>query len=233
MCIRDRLVYGFASYFFTTQQRKEKDFLLYWNATLIVLYLFLFYTNPKIAYRILAYLYQSAYVIGACAFVRDFLERRSSNLFKPLRKKLAAIVLLSALLFASFYPLYAQPSTPDGVFLQDATLQKPYFDLATWVNSNYTSDSAFAAVVNNCSGISDPVNILRDMGVTMIVGINMTRQDYELINSTWTNAFILETPQYIPGIDCQNASVVYSHQLSNVTNYLKLYKLSSVLESSG
>jgi len=223
------LVYGIASYFFASRYRKEGKFLLYWNLALIVLYLLLFYTNPKIAYRILAYLYQSASVIAACAFVHDVLERRSSNSFKSLKKRLAALLLLSTLLFAAFYPVFEEPSTPDGIFLQQSTQQKPYFDLANWINANLTTDSA--VIVNNCSSFSDPVNILRDMGITMIVGTNLTAQDYENINGNFTSSYVLDAPNYSPGINCTQTDTIYSSQISNSSSFIKLYKLTSVLNS--
>ena len=221
------LAYGLASYVFTTRQRKEKEFLLTWNFVLLGLYVLLFYTNPKLAYRIIAYLYQSVYVIAACAFVRDVLERRPSITFRSSKKGLAAMLLLSTLVFVSFYPVFQEPLSPDGAFLQQATQQKPYFDLANWIRANLTSDCS--VVVNNCSSFSDPVNILRDMGVTLIVGANITTQEYVDINATYVNAYILDAPHYSPGIDCQETETVYASQISNSTYSIRLYKLDSVL----
>jgi hypothetical protein len=87
-----------------------------------------------------------------------------------------------------------------------------------------------AVVVNNCSSFSDPVNILRDMGVTKIVGLNITMQKYEDINTTCTNAYILNTPPFSPAIQFKNAESVYESQIPNTTNFIRLHKLSSVLQ---
>jgi hypothetical protein len=220
------LAYGIASYFFAKRPRKERDFLLYWNVILLALYLLLFYTNPKIAYRILAYLYQSVFVTAGCAFVHDVLDRWYPKAFSW-KKGLAAFLFLFTLLFAAIYPVYTESSTPDGMFLQQSTQQRPYFDLANWIRANLTSDCAI--VVNNCTSFSDPVNILRDMGVMTIMGQNVTLQDYVNINAIYPNSYILYGPQYPPAISCQNSTIVYTSQIGNTGFYLTLYSVTSVL----
>jgi hypothetical protein len=220
------LAYGLSSYFLAKSPRKEKDFLLYWNIILLALYLLLFYTNPKIAYRVLAYLYQSIFVMAGCAFVHDVLDKLHPKAFSW-RKGLAAFLLLFALLLAAIYPVYVESSTPDGIFLQQSTQQRPYFDLANWIRANLTSDCAI--VVNNCTSFSEPVNILRDMGVMTIMGPNVTLQDYANINELYPNSYILEAPQYPPAIPCQNVTIVYSSQIGNTGTYVTLYNLPFVL----
>jgi hypothetical protein len=224
------IAYGLASYFFASRPRKEKDFLMYWNIILIGLYLLLFYTNPKIAYRILAYLYQSVFVMAGCAFVHDVLERQPSHVFNA-KKGVVAFLLLSTLLFASVYPVFLQASTPDGIFLQQAAQQKPYYDLTNWIHANLASESA--VVVNNCSSFSEPINILRDMGVMTIMGLNITSQDYVNIEALYPSSFILEAPQYPSGIACQQSDAVYISQIGNASNSLSLYNLTSVLTANG
>jgi hypothetical protein len=220
------LAYGLASYFFAKSHRKERDFLLYWNVVLLALYLLLFYTNPKIAYRILAYLYQSVFMTAGCAFVYDVLDRWRPKVFSW-KKGLAAFLLLVTLLFAAICPVYTESSTPDGMFLQQSTQQRPYFDLANWIRANLTSTCAI--VVNNCTSFSDPVNILRDMGVMTIMGPNVTLNDYVNINALNPNSYILEAPQYPPAVSCQNSTIVYTSQIGNNGSYLTLYSVTSVL----
>ena len=221
------LTYGLISYVFSKQHRKEKDFLLTWNFILLGLYLLLFYTNPKIAYRILAYLFQSVYVMAACAFVHDVLDRSFSSKFKIYKKGLA-VLLLSTLLLVSFYPVFVRPSTPDGIFLQQSDQQMPYYNLAGWIQTNLPIEAV--VVVNNCSSFFDPVNILRDTGVTMIVGSNITTADYGLINATYPDAYVLDAPNYAPGIDWQQTQPIYVSQIGATgTSFIMLYKLSAAL----
>lgn len=223
------LFYGIASYAFSTDYRKEKTFLMLWNFSLIFLYLLLFYFNSRISYRILAYLFQAVSVTAACAFVRDFFEKRYVKIRRSLKKKAATTLLVLGLLSFALIPVFIRDSSPDEVFLTQSTLQEPYYDLAVWARANLSSDGVIA--VNNYSSISASVNILRNMGVPMIVGQNLTLNDYEQIRSNVTNLYVLDAPLFQAGIDIPTTEIVYSDQIDE-EEFIRVYYLNQFLDSS-
>jgi hypothetical protein len=223
------LFYGIASYAFSTDYRKEKTFLMLWNFSLIFLYLLLFYFNPKISYRILAYLFQAVSVTAACAFVRDVFEKRYVKMRRLLKAKATKTLLVLALLSFALIPVFIRTSSPDEVYLTQSTLQEPYYDLAVWARANLSSAGVIA--VNNYSSISDPVNMLRNMGVPMIVGQNLTLYDYEQIRSNVTNLYVLDAPLFQAGIDIPTTEIVYSDQIEE-EKYIRVYYLNQFLDSS-
>jgi hypothetical protein len=218
------LGYGLFSYVFSKQPRKERNFLLAWNFTLLLVYLLLFYTNPQIAYRIIAYLYQSVYALAACAFIRDIFKIRTRYIKF---KRLLAPCLLFLMLLTAFLPVYERQGTPDEVFFQQEREIRPYFLLANWVNSNLTANAV--VVINNFTSYSEPVNILRDMGVTIVGGANLTLQNYIDIQSNFTSSYILDLPFHTPTPNVTQTTAIYTYHINNSTS-ISLYNLESVLE---
>jgi hypothetical protein len=219
--------YGIISYMFQPYPRKERSFLLTWAFTLLAVYIFLFFVNQLIAYRIVAYLYQPACVIGACAFVHDIFEKPSGTNRKRL-KKIWAFTLLFLAIFASFAPSFLRDSSPDAFYLERTPLERNYYNLALWAQANFSATGVI--VVNNYTTISDPVNLLRDMGVTMLVGQNLTSTDYIQISSIYGNALALDAPDHLMAINHTSIQPTYIDQLENGEN-ISLYNLTKTLSA--
>lgn len=223
------LIYGIASYLLFGSSSKENRVLLPWSLSLLSLYLFLLAVNPRLSYRIFAYLYQPACMLGGFALVKDFVDKRiSARALADRRVALKSFVLtglfFSIILFAALSPVFIRTSSPDEMYLQPVDEQKLYFDFADWAHKNLPSNGVI--VVNNYTSISDSANLLRDMGITMLVSrANLRMTDYEQISATYANVYALDAPNLRAGIDLEQAKEIYSGR--NGLFWVKLYDIRS------
>lgn len=228
------MIYGITSYLFThiprfaSAQRRESRFQLTWSFCLIGAYFLLFVVNQIVAYRIIAYTYQAASVIAGCALGYDIFERLKEANQKNRRKisekwiKIGSFCILFLVIFAASAPSYIRSPSPDQVYLEQIPAQKYYYDFAMWSLANLTRTDVI--IVNNFTNINDPANLLRDVGVTMVVGINMNSTDYANITATFPGCYALDTPNLPMGISNSTLTLVYNKTIPS-GQYISLYNL--------
>lgn len=204
------------------------------------------YASPFIAF-----LNQAACAAGGVAIIDDFFHKPLPNVRKltdvlrkvDIGKLFMSISILFVVLYLAFIPVFVRIQSPDEIYVRGSPeifgyakttpkevryLMEVYLEAVSWSLENFPEN---AILVVNISRpviadpfISHPVNLFRHMGVTMLVGTNLTLSDYGVIVSSFQDVYALKAREFVFNDDPTRTIIQYSYRNADVI-ILKLLKI--------